>query len=78
MGTTTNTNSEAKMEAMRLEHTKIAIRRDMSYPVGQPASMHAVCVCRERIELPVGGPTGDFSCGSCGREFTPSGWVVQS
>ncbi len=55
---------------------KVAIKRDPSYPAGQPAPMFLDCPCglRHPVDFPYGA---DIHC-ECGLAFSALGWVLDS
>ena len=51
--------------------TKLALIRDSSVPIGQPAPMHLECKCNNRIEV-----NGDRNSCLCGAIYDAQGYVV--
>jgi hypothetical protein len=58
---------------IRAGFTKLALRRDDSYPVGVSAPMHCKCLCGRDIK--VQDPTN--RCTGCGLVVSASGWILK-
>lgn len=52
---------------------KLALRRDNTVPVGQPAPLHVVCPCGQSIPI-----RADLNCCGCGRIVDAAGWLVSA
>ena len=52
---------------------KLALKRDNSIPMGQPAPMHLDCPCGQ--QLPIGN-LQIVACSACGARYDASGWKL--
>lgn len=52
--------------------TKVALRREDGYPIGQTAPLHVVCPCGSKVQH---GEAG-MECPKCGQQFDRAGWLV--
>ncbi len=59
------------MESAKL--VKLALKRDNSVPVGQPAPMHLDCPCGASV--PIVGPLQ--ACIGCGTVYDYAGWIQE-
>lgn len=55
--------------------SKLAVKRDNSYPVGVAALMHCDCVCGAQIAITGEGPTN--ACTNCGLVVDGRGWIIK-
>lgn len=53
---------------------KVAVRRDPSVPIGEPAPLYLVCPCGASV--PLADIDTDVVCAACGQTFTPDGWLL--
>ena len=55
---------------------KLAVKRDMSVPVGQPAPCHLDCRCGTKIDMPWAHEV--LTCNGCGNRYDRSGWQLHA
>lgn len=60
---------------------KLALKRDPSVPMGQPAPLHLDCPCGRVLSVPsIGyriGSKSEITCGGCGNVYTAHGWLTR-
>lgn len=58
--------------------TKLALKRDPTVPIGQPAPMHLDCPCGQSLPVPRVPFAGVqvIQC-QCGARYSAEGWVLE-
>lgn len=59
-------------EAKDICSTKLALRREEGFPVGQPAPLYLVCLCGVKVHVEQGL---ESECLVCGRRFDDRGFI---
>lgn len=54
---------------------KRALKREPGYPAGVPAPLYIDCLCGNKLSPPA--RDDGFYCDTCGREYTPHGWLEE-
>ena len=61
------------MPTATVQLRKLALKRDSSVPVGQPAPLHVDCPCGQAVPI-----VGDRNRCACGLTVEGFGWIVST
>ena len=60
--------------SVEVAQTKVVLRRESGYPVGQSAPLYVICLCGQKLTMRVDG----VICDVCGRSWDSGGWFMGS